>query len=173
MATIMNPDVPLPDLNGQYCTSSNAAEVLGVTGAFLGIALIAVILRTYVRISMLKILGPDDYVMIVAAVMAIGVFVCFVGETHWGVGRHNVCILPIEMATQGKWEFIHGLLIVTGVVLVKISIALFLLRLASRKSWRTFLWSAIGMNYSLTVCVALADASQRSLHAFASAAWEL
>ncbi|KAK3677340.1 hypothetical protein LTR78_002878 [Recurvomyces mirabilis] len=134
---------PVPDLNSPYCKANNVAEVLGVTGAFLGAALISVILRTYVRISMLKILGPDDYVMIMAALMAIGVFVCFVGETHWGIGRHNACLLPIDMLMQSEWEFAHGILVVTGVVLVKISIALFLLRLASRKSWKIFLWCAI------------------------------
>ncbi|KAK5114349.1 hypothetical protein LTR62_002601 [Meristemomyces frigidus] len=132
-----------PLVSDAYCKASNAGEVLGVTGSFLGAALLTVILRTYVRARIMKALGPDDYVIVLATLLTMAVFACFVGESRSGVGRHNVCVAPMDMVRQAKWEFFHGISVVTGVVLVKISIALFLLRLAPRKSWRTFLWCAI------------------------------
>lgn len=116
---------PLQD--NAYCNDSNAAEILGVTGAFLGLALTSIILRFYVRIKMLKFVGAEDYTMLAAGLLAIGVFVCFVGETFWGNGRHNVCVpVRILLGRQMLWEFVQGICVVPGVVLVKISVALFL-----------------------------------------------
>ncbi|KAK3117613.1 hypothetical protein LTR53_000841 [Teratosphaeriaceae sp. CCFEE 6253] len=138
-----------PLVDSPYCHEDGAPEILGITGAFLGAALVCVALRVYVRIWMLKFFGADDYVMVAAAVMGIGVFVTMVGETKWGIGRHNVCVRPDDQIgqvleeVQWKWEFPHALCIVLGVILVKISIALFLMRMAPKRSWRRFLWAAV------------------------------
>jgi hypothetical protein len=47
---------------------TNAPEILTVTGCFFAAAAIVVILRCYVRVSMLKVFGLDDYLMVVALV---------------------------------------------------------------------------------------------------------
>ena len=137
-----------PATDDGYCNANNIPEVLGVTGAFAGAALIAVILRMYVRTIMLKFIGPDDYFMIAAMLMAIGTFICFVGETKYGLGRHMTCILPSDLEMLSKWLYFHSLWVMFGVVFVKVSIAFFLLRLAPIALWRRFLWGAVGESYS-------------------------
>ena len=142
MPIILRTYTPVED--SAYCHASNAPQILGITGGFMAVAIVAVILRMHVRIRMLQFVGPDDYVMIAAAVMSVATFACFVGETYWGMGRHNKCVSLPDVEMQIKWEFFHALWIVTGVVLVKISIAFFLMRLAPKPAWKKFLWCAIG-----------------------------
>jgi hypothetical protein len=47
---------------------TNLPFILGLTTTFFALALIAVILRTYVRIALVKVMGRDDYTMIAAMV---------------------------------------------------------------------------------------------------------
>lgn len=47
---------------------TSAPEILSMTGSFFAAAAIVVILRCYVRISMLRVFGIDDYLMVVALV---------------------------------------------------------------------------------------------------------
>lgn len=54
--------------SGPVSTDSHGARILGVTGFFTAFACTAVILRVYVRIFMLKMMGADDYIMLVAMV---------------------------------------------------------------------------------------------------------
>lgn len=79
---------PPPD--PAYCAESNAHEILGVTGAMMTMAVIICGLRLIVRATMIKSIGSDDYVMVVALLCAIGTFICFVGEANHAnaVGRH-------------------------------------------------------------------------------------
>ena len=131
----------------QDCSASNAPEILGVTGSLTVLALLAFCLRCYVRIYMLKFFGPDDWTMLAAALMAIGTFICFTGETYHGVGRHMSCISQPDFKMLFKFQFFHGLWVTFGQSLVKISIAFFLLRLAPTKSWKWFLRGSIGMHH--------------------------
>ncbi|KAK5165791.1 uncharacterized protein LTR77_008714 [Saxophila tyrrhenica] len=132
-----------PAKDTPHCQQSNVGEVLGVTGAFMAAATITMVLRSYVRIHMLKFFGPDDWMMLAAVLMAIATFICFVGETTHGVGRHADCIPLPEVEGIMKWQFYHNLWNMFGVVFVKISIALFLIRLAPKKAWKWFLWGCI------------------------------
>ncbi|KAI5358157.1 hypothetical protein Slin15195_G064840 [Septoria linicola] len=135
---------PPPD--PAYCAESNAHEILGVTGVMMTMAVIVCGLRLMVRACMIKSVGSDDYVMLSALLMAIGTFICFVGETKDANanGRHIQCITPDEYQLFAKWQYVHSLVVMWGVILVKISIALFLMRLAPPgKKWKAFLWATI------------------------------
>ena len=48
--------------------STNAPTILAIVGAFVGCAVLAVCLRVFVRLIMLKMFGSDDYVMVTATV---------------------------------------------------------------------------------------------------------
>ncbi|KXT12387.1 hypothetical protein AC579_1709 [Pseudocercospora musae] len=133
---------PPPD--PAYCAESNAHEILGVTGAMMTLAVIVMGMRLAVRAVMLKSVGPDDYVMLAATIMAVATFACFVGESHHGVGRHVQCISPSDYQEFAKWQWPHSLVVMWGVILVKISIALFLMRLVPPgKKWKSLLWVVI------------------------------
>jgi hypothetical protein len=47
---------------------TNRSALLAITGSFFAVAAAIVILRCYVRISMLRVFGPDDYVIVIALV---------------------------------------------------------------------------------------------------------
>ncbi|CAK1357409.1 hypothetical protein CB0940_07853 [Cercospora beticola] len=128
------------------CAESNAHEILGITGAMMTLALITCGTRFAVRILMVKSFGADDYVMLSALLLAIATFACFIGEVHdaQAVGRHIECISPEQSSLFAKWMYVHSLIVMWGVVLVKISIALFLMRLVPPgKNWKAILWATI------------------------------
>lgn len=134
---------PPPD--NAYCQENNKDEILGVTGAFFTAAIIIVGLRMTVRGVMIKSIGADDWVMFGALIMAMGTFICFVYETKYAVGKHVQCIPPNDYEMFAKWQYYHSLWVMIGVVMVKISIALFLMRLVPPgKKWKRFLWGCIG-----------------------------
>ncbi|KAI7347268.1 hypothetical protein KC320_g7351 [Hortaea werneckii] len=132
-----------PPISDSYCRSKNHGEILGVTGSFFGAALIIVSLRLYVRSRILQYVGVDDYLMLVAMFMATATFVCFVGDTRHGLGRHFPCLSDKDRSVLAHWQFFHNLSIMFGVVFVKLSIAVFLMRLAPKPEWKRYLWGAI------------------------------
>lgn len=98
-----------------------------------------------VRAVMIKSIGADDYVMLSAVIMAIGTFICFVYETRYAIGKHVQCIGKDDYEMFARWQYYHSLWVMIGVILVKISIALFLMRLVPPgKKWKRFLWACIG-----------------------------
>ena len=143
-----------PTQDTPHCNESNVGEVLGVVGAFTAVALICVVLRMYVRIWVSKFVGGDDYIMCVAMLMAIATFVGFTGEINYGVGRHEDCTPLSDVGLYWKWQFYHNIWVMFGLVFVKISMALFLMRLASKRIWKNLLWGII----AFLVCFALACA---------------
>lgn len=62
--------------------------------------------------------------------------VCFIGECETGAGKHfwdvDFSLFPAFL----RWQYIHGILLVVGISLVKISIGFFLLRLIKHKWYR-------------------------------------
>jgi hypothetical protein len=93
---------------------------------------------------MLRFVGLDDWSMILAALMAVGTFICLCGESSYGMGRHREWQQPWMFEPYFRWLFAHGLMVMLGVVLVKISVAFFLMRIMIQKRWKVFLWSSVG-----------------------------
>lgn len=134
-------DTPGP--NQAYLDESNVSSILGLTGAFCFAAFAVVSLRLYVRTHMLHFVGTDDWTMIAASFMALGTFICLCGESQYGMGRHREWQQPWMMRPYLQWLFAHNLLVMWGVLLVKISIAFFLMRIMLQKGWKIFLWVSV------------------------------
>lgn len=143
--------MPLPVFSDP--NSDKGSKILAITGSFTAFACLVVMMRLYVRTFMLKTIGADDYVMIVAMyvflarpfcrqliifrVCSAGVFACFVGEVYNGVGHHIIHPKLLEnMMTIFHWSWFHGWVNVIGISSVKISIGLFLLRLVQGKWYK-------------------------------------
>ncbi|KAH6711072.1 hypothetical protein BKA61DRAFT_695010 [Leptodontidium sp. MPI-SDFR-AT-0119] len=130
--------MPLPVFSDP--NSDKGSKILAITGSFTAFACLVVMMRLYVRTFMLKTIGADDYVMIVAMVCSAGVFACFVGEVYNGVGHHIIHPKLLEnMMTIFHWSWFHGWVNVIGISSVKISIGLFLLRLVQGKWYKRIL----------------------------------
>ncbi|TVY90792.1 hypothetical protein LAWI1_G004212 [Lachnellula willkommii] len=126
--------------SGPVSTDSHGARILGVTSFFAAFACTAVILRVYVRIFMLKLMGADDYVMLVAMVCSVAILSFVVLEVQLGVGEHFGN--PHLMKNYGQilhWTYHHSWILVVGISGVKISVGIFLLRLIQGKMYRRFI----------------------------------
>ncbi|KAF1978940.1 hypothetical protein BU23DRAFT_448834, partial [Bimuria novae-zelandiae CBS 107.79] len=138
-------DNPMRELSPEYIAYTNAHEILAITGTCFALATIVVLLRSYVRLAMLKVFGKDDYVIVLAMALATITFACFVFETHYGLGKHFVVVkMDADMYKNfSKTRYIHNLTIMFGVSCVKISVDFALLRFSSSKGQRRFLWGTI------------------------------
>ena len=67
MAVIARRDA-FPALTPDYLSYTVAPRLLAIEGTLTGLAVFAFILRVYVRASMLRIFGTDDYLMLAAVV---------------------------------------------------------------------------------------------------------
>ncbi|ORY58914.1 uncharacterized protein BCR38DRAFT_72093 [Pseudomassariella vexata] len=137
---------------------SNAGTILAITATMMGLSFIVVALRCWIRQVMLKSFNIDDAVMVVALGMAIGCMTCFIGMAKNGAGRFAKDILPEWQQGLAYWSYIIGIFQVTGISLVKISIAFFLRRFVQTKWQRHFtmvllIFCAVFMIYSILTFV--------------------
>lgn len=152
----------LMSVSESYLAQSNTANILVTIGVWCFIAVVVVALRLYVRARMLRYVGADDLTMTVAMVskacvhlgqkdcadtrlklLGVGLFTIFVGESKHGLGRHYETFIDTNMSSLLHWEFVHSLISLFGITAVKISVSLLLLRIATRRYYRIFLWSLI------------------------------
>ncbi|KAF2840995.1 hypothetical protein M501DRAFT_902028, partial [Patellaria atrata CBS 101060] len=127
----------------EFLAYNNKNEIISITSTVTGIALIVVLLRVYVRSFMLGVFGIDDYIMLVSMAISSFVAVCFGMETKYGLGKHMMAIDRPMFSDLSKWTFFHALFVMIAISCVKISIAFFLLRLASRTRYKKLLWGAV------------------------------
>ncbi|RDL36492.1 uncharacterized protein BP5553_05844 [Venustampulla echinocandica] len=126
-----------PDFGPPPSNESHGQMILGITGFFTAFACMAVLLRMYVRVVMLKRMGADDYVMIVAMLCSFTVFVFFVVEVNLGVGQHFGNPHFMSNFTEiVHWSYHHGWILVVGISSVKISVGIFLIRLVQKKWYK-------------------------------------
>ncbi|KAK5674185.1 hypothetical protein LTS10_013082 [Elasticomyces elasticus] len=136
MALLAHPDE-------EYLQQNNAGNILALLGSLGSLAVIVVTTRLYVRFYVLKLPGWDDYTILAATLFGLGMYVCFVGETYYGLGRHYQGVTPEDTLAMMKWLLAHSICATSAICLTKVSVGFFLLRLAPKRSWRVFLWITI------------------------------
>ncbi|KAL0944829.1 uncharacterized protein CTRU02_202716 [Colletotrichum truncatum] len=124
---------------------SNTAMILAVTGTFHAVALLFVALRTYTRAVIVKTIGVDDFIMILAALCALGGgMVVFIIQAYYGLGKHKDTISKADYVIFAKVGFFQSIIsAIAALALLKISIALSLLRLSKNKWYSRSLWALI------------------------------
>lgn len=139
-------DLPPPPPQ-EYLDETYAPQLLAVDGTMYGLAMLCVLLRIYVRVVMLKTFGLDDWVMVFAAALSTTIFAMFVTLTKIGLGHHAEYFTYVRMdmfMPLFKILWWYAWLVVIAYSAIKISIALFLLRLADhRRKWRWVLYGII------------------------------
>ncbi|KAH9903519.1 hypothetical protein F4778DRAFT_780906 [Xylariomycetidae sp. FL2044] len=137
----VNPDPTIPlNTDPQRAEESNAGRILGVVTAFHVLALTIVGLRIYVRVSVVRAFGIEDGFIIAAALCALGGWICLCQQIALGIGHHGDTISQAtrtQIEKIGFWEtqLADGL----ALGLLRVSMALGLLRLAADRTW--FKWS--------------------------------
>ncbi|ATZ50483.1 hypothetical protein BCIN_05g08310 [Botrytis cinerea B05.10] len=105
-------------------------EILIITLLFSGIACVAVALRCYVRTRLLKAFGVDDAIAVVSLfLLCAGVIFTILGVNS-GFGQHNDTMTMEQYLRGLKWWCYSEIIYPPTIAIIKISIALYLVRIA-------------------------------------------
>lgn len=106
---------------------------LGVNIAFLVLSWIAVSLRIFVRAGMLRNFGSDDWTMLITQLLFSAYLIAQLGGIVHGTGQHLVDLDPADAELALKFWYFCEIFYVCATSFLKVSIGLFLLRVATNK----------------------------------------
>ncbi|KAL2831735.1 hypothetical protein BDW59DRAFT_157697 [Aspergillus cavernicola] len=141
----LNSAIPRPHVNLSAVMVDESAAVRGVAAAFLTMSSIAVTLRCYVRLRLVKAFGWDDSIMILAMLFYIVFCSCMIGGSLWGTGKHLLDLTAKQRTMAMKYWFLCNVTYAVSSVLAKISVSIFLLRVMLFPSHRTALLAVTGL----------------------------
>ena len=107
------------------------------------IALLTVLIRTYVRAVHLKSFKMDDWLMAIAQLFNTLALVFLVESCSWGWGRPSEDIYWMWWKYLLHWNFVYSLFMAMSLNIAKISIAFHLLRFFDARNYRKFLYGVI------------------------------
>ncbi|KAJ5473490.1 hypothetical protein N7475_003056 [Penicillium sp. IBT 31633x] len=121
-------------------------QILAVQTVFTFVVLTVVALRFYVRVKLIKSTGVDDWTMLFAALCALFGWVLWVFRGVYGLGRSDAWFAEgngdrAKVAQGSFWQAIIESAL--GMAMLKISIALNLLRLSPARWYVWCLWTSI------------------------------
>lgn len=148
------------------CSEDQGTKALVVAAVLLGVAIVTVIARLYVRILLRRALGWDDFTIIASSVstsplrplyeiggkpltgyqvFGIAAFATYVKCIQAGMGRHLVCLTLQGISDVAKWSLISQILITVNLGLTKVSVCLFVMRVIDKAKKRItqLLWVLI------------------------------
>lgn len=99
------------------------------------ISTIVVMLRVYSKLFVIRTMGWDDRMMVVAVICSIAYEAANIRCVKYGSGRHNRFLNDYQLHQTAKWGFMGGILYNLTIFFVKFSIILFLLRIGKLKTW--------------------------------------
>ncbi|KAH8664970.1 hypothetical protein BGZ60DRAFT_516265 [Tricladium varicosporioides] len=103
---------------------STQGQILAIVIAFPILALIAVILRLYTRLFVIKNAASEDLCIAVAVVLSIAVSICTCYEVHFGLGKRLAVANPANIGPYFKSLFASILIYNFGLLFTKLSILL-------------------------------------------------
>ncbi|GAP82506.2 putative integral membrane family protein [Rosellinia necatrix] len=126
-------------------TDSNGIGLLITAVVTLSISWLSVALRTYVRAGLIKSFQVDDWVMLAGlANFTVSCSFIFAG-LYYGLGRHNKSLSQHDEIEALKYQALATASYVSNMWLIKLSIGLFLFRLAARERYRYILGASIAV----------------------------
>ncbi|KAF1926852.1 uncharacterized protein M421DRAFT_208234 [Didymella exigua CBS 183.55] len=114
-----------------------ASSILAIVATLASVALLSFSLRAYTRGRLLRSLGTDDWLLLVATLCAIGVIVLVVVLS---VGNQKWPAAADDDRTTSLLLWVVNLLHTLGIGFVKLSVALTMLRLDTRSWHRHTIW---------------------------------
>ncbi|KAH0428414.1 integral membrane protein [Colletotrichum camelliae] len=135
---------PKHSIDPERARESNTEWILGVTGTLYVIAVIFASLRLYTRAFLAKTIGRDDYVLIASVVLATVGMVLLIMQGIRGMGKHQDTLSDDDVTEIMQLSFyLSNISGVAGRSLLKISIALSLLRFSRSRWYSRSLWALI------------------------------
>ncbi|QUC18860.1 uncharacterized protein UV8b_03101 [Ustilaginoidea virens] len=114
----------------------NGGPLVGTSIALLTTSWVAIGLRLYTRLVFVKSYNVDDWLILVAQLLFTSACVSALESVRYGVGKHNDAIPSLDDRVAAlMWQSITIAFYLLCMMFVKLSIGLFLLRLATQKSY--------------------------------------
>ncbi|KAK6206202.1 integral membrane protein [Colletotrichum tabaci] len=153
MANINTTAAPV---DAEWAAESNTAQILTVVTIFNFLALGCVGARLYAKVWVIKAPHMDDWMMIPAAICSVGGgWVVFVIQAQHGLGKHYRTIDPADYVKFQHAAFFSVIVSsAAGMMFLKVSIALNLLRLSPSRWYQWSLWAIIALNIFTDVVLA-------------------
>lgn len=139
-------DLPLPP------KENFGPTILASTLSMVLLGLVSTILRVWVRARVIRNIGWDvsqshsspwfcahkqqDYAMMFAMLLAVAGELVIIVDLHHGAGQHRAWLDPNEFYYGIKLNFVTQPLFLWAICFVKVSVGLFLLRIASTPRYR-------------------------------------
>ncbi|RAK95321.1 pectinesterase precursor [Aspergillus ibericus CBS 121593] len=124
----------------------HSLAIFVVSVVMMCVATIAVALRIFVRVYLVRAFGWDDALMMVALALFIFLDVCCIIGSQNGIGHKNEDFTDLNTYEKALlWWWLGQMLYLWSSAVAKISIALALLRLTVRRMHRIVLWVIIGV----------------------------
>ncbi|KAL2824403.1 hypothetical protein BDW59DRAFT_172924 [Aspergillus cavernicola] len=123
-------------------------SIFVVTVVFLVLSLIAVTLRCFVRLRLVRSFGRDDSLMLFAMALNILFAICGITGSFYGLGRKTDELIHDIPGIENAifWWWLGQASYVCVVTVAKISITLALLRLTISRLHQCILWTIIGVS---------------------------
>ncbi|EDU44898.1 hypothetical protein PtrV1_04898 [Pyrenophora tritici-repentis] len=112
------------------------------------VAVLTTIARFHVRANMIRAMGWDDYVMLWTVVLCIVGQCIVIMQVVYGAGRHIEHIKPHDFSNGLKLNFVSQPVYLLAICSVKLSVGLFLLRIAVKAIYRRVI---IGIMVFMTI----------------------
>ncbi|KAJ4377458.1 hypothetical protein N0V83_000283 [Neocucurbitaria cava] len=129
------------DLIGDPVPNDTRAPMLiGITGSILFIAILLLIARLWSRMRRISDLGLEDWTILATVKYLLVILAC----AH-GFGRRAPFVPYSERSSALHLIFVCQVIWNWSITLVKLSVALLLLRLKPGRAWRIFLFSTMGV----------------------------
>ncbi|KAB8219594.1 hypothetical protein BDV33DRAFT_231459 [Aspergillus novoparasiticus] len=123
---------------------SHREIIIGVQTALTVLAVVVVCLRLYVRMKIVRSFGCDDWTMALAALCSIGGWILYVYKACHGLGHHIQFLDDMQRMRLDEAAFWQVIICsAAGIALLKISIALNLLRFSPTRWYTMSLWTSI------------------------------
>ncbi|RDW64003.1 hypothetical protein BP5796_10505 [Coleophoma crateriformis] len=118
-------------------------ELVAVLGVFLGLAWLVVCLRIYVKLFLTKHWGGDDCVLLMSLAFFTAYASCSLSGIEYGTGRHVDDIPPQDAPKALYYWFLCELFYTISTVLVRLSVAIFLLKICISPAHRFIIYGTM------------------------------
>lgn len=116
---------------------------MGVAALFLALGTIAVGMRCYCRLVVVRSFGLDDYFAVIAWILYVFFATFVISGVHHGTGQHAADLPLAEIPVGLKWWWACEPVYVLCNMALKFSIGIFLLRIAVARTHRMIVWTVI------------------------------
>ncbi|MCJ1270375.1 hypothetical protein MMC22_010272, partial [Lobaria immixta] len=110
-------------------------DVVALVVVLTALSTTIVTLRLSSKFFILRNLGWDDGMMVVAVIFSIIFTAANITDIKYGYGRHRRFLNQYQQNHSAKWGYMAGIFYNLAVFFVKFSIILFILRISRLKRW--------------------------------------